>query len=37
LIKPGNDPFCVRACPHDAAFRYSGEKLLERIIEKRSK
>ncbi|MBY0230096.1 MAG: 4Fe-4S dicluster domain-containing protein, partial [Gemmataceae bacterium] len=24
-----DDPYCVRACPHDAAFRFTGEKLLE--------
>ncbi|MCE9534066.1 MAG: cyclic nucleotide-binding domain-containing protein [Planctomycetes bacterium] len=28
LIKPGQDPFCVNACPHEAAFRWSGEELM---------
>jgi Fe-S-cluster-containing dehydrogenase component/CRP-like cAMP-binding protein len=32
LITPGSEPFCVRACPHDAAFRYSGEELLEQVL-----
>lgn len=25
------DPFCVAACPHDAAYRMDGEKLLEYV------
>jgi len=31
LVKPDTDPYCVKACPHDAAFRWSGEKLLEKV------
>jgi Fe-S-cluster-containing dehydrogenase component len=32
LVPPGGEPFCVRACPHEAAFRYSGEELLEETL-----
>jgi CRP-like cAMP-binding protein/Fe-S-cluster-containing dehydrogenase component len=28
-LGPGSEPSCVYACPHDAAHRYSGPKLLE--------
>ena len=28
----GGEPFCVQACPHDAAVRLSGVKLLERVV-----
>ena len=31
LVKPGKDPFCVSACPHKAAFRWSGEKLMSEV------
>ena len=31
VIKPGQDPSCVYACPHNAAFRMSGPELLERV------
>jgi Fe-S-cluster-containing dehydrogenase component len=31
LIKPGKDPFCVSACPHESAFRWSGEQLKEEV------
>jgi Fe-S-cluster-containing hydrogenase component 2/CRP-like cAMP-binding protein len=34
LVKPGEDTFCVAACPHKAAFRWSGEK-LKAEVEKR--
>jgi len=29
LVPKGSDPFCVSACPHEAAFRWTGEKLYE--------
>ena len=31
LVPAGTDPFCVRACPHDAIGRPSGETLLELV------
>lgn len=31
IVRPGEDPSCVYACPHDAAFRMSGVDLIERI------
>jgi len=31
LVGPGRDPFCVSACPHKAAFRWSGEELLAEV------
>jgi Fe-S-cluster-containing hydrogenase component 2/CRP-like cAMP-binding protein len=31
LVGPGNDPFCVSACPHKAAFRWSGDELLREV------
>ena len=31
LVKPGQDPFCVSACPHEAAFRWSGEELMQEV------
>jgi Fe-S-cluster-containing hydrogenase component 2/CRP-like cAMP-binding protein len=31
LVDPGQDPFCVAACPHDAAFRWDGEELLNHV------
>jgi Fe-S-cluster-containing hydrogenase component 2/CRP-like cAMP-binding protein len=31
LIAPEQDPFCVAACPHDAAFRWTGEDLMDRV------
>lgn len=31
LVGPGQDVSCVFACPHNAAFRMSGEELLERV------
>jgi Fe-S-cluster-containing hydrogenase component 2 len=31
LVPPGAEPFCVSSCPHDAAFRWTGEKLYERV------
>lgn len=30
LVAEDRDPFCVAACPHDAAFRWTGEELLDR-------
>ncbi len=35
LVEAGGDPFCVRACPHEAAFRWSGEQLLQMVVERR--
>jgi len=34
LVGPDDDPSCVYACPHDAAFRMSGPELA-RIVENR--
>jgi CRP-like cAMP-binding protein len=34
LVGPGDDPSCVYACPHNAAFRMSGKELLA-IVEAR--
>jgi Fe-S-cluster-containing dehydrogenase component/CRP-like cAMP-binding protein len=31
LVPAGTDPFCVLACPHDAAFRWDGERLLGKV------
>jgi Fe-S-cluster-containing hydrogenase component 2/CRP-like cAMP-binding protein len=31
LVPVGSDPFCVRACPHDAAFRMSGQELIQEL------
>jgi CRP-like cAMP-binding protein/Fe-S-cluster-containing dehydrogenase component len=31
VVGPGQDPSCVYACPHDAAFRMSGPDLLKRV------
>jgi CRP-like cAMP-binding protein/Fe-S-cluster-containing dehydrogenase component len=31
VVRPGEDPSCVYACPHDAAFRWSGQDLLRRV------
>ncbi len=28
LVGPDDDPSCVYACPHNAAFRMSGQELL---------
>jgi Fe-S-cluster-containing hydrogenase component 2 len=30
-------PRCVSSCPHEAAFRMSGEQLLQRVMEGASK
>jgi Fe-S-cluster-containing hydrogenase component 2 len=30
----GGKPFCVNACPHDAAFRWDGETLRDRVAER---
>jgi Fe-S-cluster-containing dehydrogenase component len=35
LVPPGAEPFCVSACPHDAAFRWTGEKLYETVSRQR--
>jgi Fe-S-cluster-containing hydrogenase component 2/CRP-like cAMP-binding protein len=31
LVPKGAEPFCVSSCPHDAAFRLSGEELVRKI------
>jgi Fe-S-cluster-containing hydrogenase component 2 len=31
LVPPGAEPFCVSACPHEAAFRWDGAQLLTRV------
>ena len=31
LVPPGAETFCVSACPHEAAFRWDGGKLLEKV------
>jgi CRP-like cAMP-binding protein/Fe-S-cluster-containing dehydrogenase component len=31
VVGPGQDPSCVYACPHDAAFRMSGPELLKAV------
>jgi len=36
LVGPGDDPSCVYACPHDAAFRMSGEELLRTVTARRA-
>jgi Fe-S-cluster-containing hydrogenase component 2 len=36
LVGPGDDPSCVYACPHDAAFRMSGEELLQTVTARRA-
>jgi len=30
----GGDPFCVAACPHEAAFRWDDKKLLSKVEER---
>lgn len=30
LVPEKADPFCVAACPHDAAFRWDGDQLLQK-------
>jgi CRP-like cAMP-binding protein/Fe-S-cluster-containing dehydrogenase component len=36
LVGPDDDPSCVYACPHDAAFRMSGQDLLKLVTARRS-
>jgi Fe-S-cluster-containing dehydrogenase component/CRP-like cAMP-binding protein len=31
LVPEGADPFCVSACPHDAAFRWDGDTLGRKV------
>jgi Fe-S-cluster-containing hydrogenase component 2 len=31
LVPEGADPFCVSACPHDAAFRWDGDTLGKKV------
>ncbi|MFM8892420.1 MAG: cyclic nucleotide-binding domain-containing protein, partial [Planctomycetia bacterium] len=35
LVGPEDDPSCVYACPHNAAFRMSGQQLLEIVSSRR--
>jgi Fe-S-cluster-containing hydrogenase component 2 len=28
----GGEPFCVQACPHDAAYRLDGPTLLGEVV-----
>jgi len=35
LVGPNDDPSCVYACPHNAAFRMSGTQLLEIVSARR--
>jgi len=35
LVGPNDDPSCVYACPHDAAFRMSGKDLLAIVTDRR--
>jgi Fe-S-cluster-containing hydrogenase component 2 len=30
----GNEPFCVQACPHEAAYRMSGPDLLNEVLDR---
>lgn len=34
---PAQDPSCVYACPHDAAFRMSGEELMRKVLDYRQR
>ena len=36
LVGPNDDPSCVYACPHDAAFRMSGQDLLQMVAARRT-
>ncbi len=36
LVGPDDDPSCVYACPHDAAFRMSGPDLLKTVAARRA-
>lgn len=36
LVGPDDDPSCVYACPHDAAFRMSGQELLQIVAARRT-
>jgi CRP-like cAMP-binding protein/Fe-S-cluster-containing hydrogenase component 2 len=35
VVGPDEDPSCVYACPHNAAFRMSGTELMERVAQRR--
>jgi Fe-S-cluster-containing hydrogenase component 2 len=28
----GGEPYCVSACPHDTAFRMTGEALMDEVL-----
>jgi CRP-like cAMP-binding protein/Fe-S-cluster-containing hydrogenase component 2 len=36
IVGPNDDPSCVYACPHNAAFRMSGPELLKIVEERRA-
>ena len=36
LVGPEDDPSCVYACPHDAAFRMSGQDLLKIVTARKA-
>lgn len=36
LVGPDDDPSCVYACPHDAAFRMSGQDLMKIVTARRA-
>ena len=36
LVGPNDDPSCVYACPHNAAFRMSGQDLLQIVAARRA-
>ena len=37
LVGPDDDPSCVYACPHDAAFRMSGQELLKIVMARKER
>ena len=37
LVGPDDDPSCVYACPHDAAFRMSGQDLMKIVTARRGR
>jgi CRP-like cAMP-binding protein/Fe-S-cluster-containing hydrogenase component 2 len=37
LVGPNDDPSCVYACPHDAAFRMSGQDLLKIVTARKAR
>lgn len=37
LVRPGAEPFCVSACPHTSAFRWTGEKLYGEVTRREAR